>query len=558
MAAYNLCLFFILRDRSYLYYVLFVTSLGLYHASLDGYAGQLLWPNLVYWGNVAVLVFIGLSLLTSVRFTAHFLNVKAYRPGLAKFLRGLQLATAVLIGFSVLPGTYRVAAPLISILTLISVGSALTTGVIAWRQNFQPARYYLLAWAGVIIGATLVVLQMFGLLPISFWTQYSLRLGVLWLVLLLSVALADRITLAEREKAEALRRLKQANDELENRVETRTAELAAANQQLRDDINLQQIADRLIHQQNEFLQTIIEALSNPFYVINVDDYSIQVANAAAGELCQARLSHCYVLNQSLSPCDEVDHPCPLKILRNTKAPVVMEHRHYNQAGELRYVEVHAYPILDESGQLRQMVEYSIDITERKQAEEELRKLSRAVEQSGSAVVITDLTGRIQFVNPAFGRITGYSFTEAIGQSTNILKSGQQSAELYRHLWDTIHRGEVWQGELINKKKNGELYWEYSTISPVKDAQGVTTHYLAVKEDITQRKAAEAALQAANEALTARVDELSTLNLIMETVSTVTDLDTTLEIIGGTLTRLLNAAHCTIALLSPSETNWWSR
>jgi PAS domain S-box-containing protein len=130
---------------------------------------------------------------------------------------------------------------------------------------------------------------------------------------------------------------------------------------------------------------------------------------------------------------------------------------------------------------------------RRRAEEQLHKLSRAVEQSASTVVITDPRGYIEFANPRFTETTGYTQTEAIGKHTRVLKSGHTPAETYTQLWETITAGKEWRGEFLNKKKNGELYWESASISPVKNADGVITNFLAVKEDITERKRSERAL-----------------------------------------------------------------
>ncbi len=145
---------------------------------------------------------------------------------------------------------------------------------------------------------------------------------------------------------------------------------------------------------------------------------------------------------------------------------------------------------------RSLLVYGVvsDITERRQAEATLRQLSRAVEQSPNSILITDLTGRIEFVNPAFCQITGYSAREALGQKPSLLKSGRHPPEFYAQLWSCLVQGDVWQGELINRKKNGELYWEAATISPIKDGQGQISHYLAIKEDITGRKKTELALK----------------------------------------------------------------
>ena len=131
-----------------------------------------------------------------------------------------------------------------------------------------------------------------------------------------------------------------------------------------------------------------------------------------------------------------------------------------------------------------------DITERKQREDAIRKLSIAVEQSPVSIVITDTQGTIEYVNPKFMQLTGYLFEEAVGMNPRILKSGKTSPEVYQCLWDTITSGKEWHGEILNRKKNGELYWEQASICPITDTNGKTTHFLAVKEDITERKRAE--------------------------------------------------------------------
>jgi diguanylate cyclase (GGDEF)-like protein/PAS domain S-box-containing protein len=127
---------------------------------------------------------------------------------------------------------------------------------------------------------------------------------------------------------------------------------------------------------------------------------------------------------------------------------------------------------------------------RKQAEEKLRKLSRAVEQSASAVLITDRHGIIEYVNPWFTRITGYREDEVIGKTPRILKSVETHPETHKRLWDTLLSGKEWTGELHNTKKNGDLYWCLETISPLKNENGDITHFVAVTEDISERKQAE--------------------------------------------------------------------
>ena len=131
-----------------------------------------------------------------------------------------------------------------------------------------------------------------------------------------------------------------------------------------------------------------------------------------------------------------------------------------------------------------------EIAQRIQSDDQLRKLSVAVEQSAVSVVITDLDARIEYVNLRFAEVTGYSREEALGQNPRMLQSGQTSSATYPEMWQALRSGHVWKGELINKRKNGEAYWEESQIAPVKDATGVVTHYVAVKTDITARKRVE--------------------------------------------------------------------
>ena len=173
---------------------------------------------------------------------------------------------------------------------------------------------------------------------------------------------------------------------------------------------------------------------------------------------------------------------------------VSEYRFLRPNGEVRTLEARGHVIRDAAGRPLRLIGTSMDITERKQAEEELKKLSQAVEQSPASVVITDLKGTIEYVNPKFCEVTGYTIEEALGQNPRILKSGHTSPQVYRELWQTIKAGYEWRGEFQNKKKNGELYWESATISPLKSADGSTAHYLAVKEDITERKQMEESIR----------------------------------------------------------------
>ncbi|MBF0269374.1 MAG: EAL domain-containing protein [Alphaproteobacteria bacterium] len=161
-----------------------------------------------------------------------------------------------------------------------------------------------------------------------------------------------------------------------------------------------------------------------------------------------------------------------------------------------------------------------DISKRKQSEEKLRHLSQAVEQSPADVVITDAEGIIQYVNPRFSQVTGYASKEVIGKKPSILKSGRTPAALYESLWETITAGKEWRGELMNRKKDGSLFWQHAIISPIRDNSGAITHYISVKEDISIRKEYEERLvrQANYDALTGLPNRILAMDRLKQAIA----------------------------------------
>jgi PAS domain S-box-containing protein len=146
-----------------------------------------------------------------------------------------------------------------------------------------------------------------------------------------------------------------------------------------------------------------------------------------------------------------------------------------------------------------MVSTVRDITGRKRSSyEELKKITTALYQSPAIVLMTNAGAEIEYVNSRFTELTGYASEEVLGKNLKLLQSGLMSPEIYQDLWETVGKGEVWKGELLNRKKNGQLYWEHAIISPVKNEQGMITNFVAVKEDITEKKRLWSELVAAKE------------------------------------------------------------
>jgi len=155
-------------------------------------------------------------------------------------------------------------------------------------------------------------------------------------------------------------------------------------------------------------------------------------------------------------------------------------------GAYYWVQSTIVPELDDQGIPHRYISIRTDITRQKNTEKEISKLFQAVESSASIVMVTDVNGIIEYINPAFTQITGYTATEVIGQKTSMLRSGMTSAETYHKLWDTIHSGQTWRGEFRNKCKDGHYYWAATTISPVIE-NGQITHFTGIQQDITERK-----------------------------------------------------------------------
>ncbi len=163
-------------------------------------------------------------------------------------------------------------------------------------------------------------------------------------------------------------------------------------------------------------------------------------------------------------------------------------------GSIRWVEVRMFPVSDETGINIRFAGIAKDVTELRAANELINKLSMAVEQSPESIVITDLSGSIEYVNDAFVLTSGYSREELIGNNPRLLHSGKTSPSTFDALWDALKQGRTWQGELYNRRKDGSEYTELSIISPIRQSDGIIHNYVAVKQDITESKLVEAKLQ----------------------------------------------------------------
>ncbi|MCK9411552.1 MAG: PAS domain S-box protein [Prolixibacteraceae bacterium] len=192
-----------------------------------------------------------------------------------------------------------------------------------------------------------------------------------------------------------------------------------------------------------------------------------------------------------------------KILSGEGTSANFEKRFLHKTGKIVWASI-VSTLIKSSGNAPFFITQITDITDKKIAENELRKLSLAVEQSPETIIITDTIGNIEYANPKTVEITGYTFEELKGKNPSVFKSGETSSSDYKELWETIKSGKQWSGIFHNRKKDGSLYWELARIAPIVDTNGKITNYLAIKEDITEKKrinddliASEAELKEAN-------------------------------------------------------------
>lgn len=308
------------------------------------------------------------------------------------------------------------------------------------------------------------------------WTMAAIH-AMVWLLLSAVTLLALR---GVRSRVLQLAAAKEQQDRL---VELRTAELRS------------EVAER--HQAEAQLRLFIESSGEGIYGVDragnctlVNPEAVRLLGyASAGELL-GRPMHGLIQHSRAD-----GRPLPLEECRPAATYLRGEPVHadddvfWRADGRSFPVEYRSHPLHSEDALIGAVVTFS-DITERKRTEAELKKLSSALEHSPAVAIITDYDGRIEYVNPRFSEVTGFTAEEVLGKNPRLWQSGKTSLKTYQRLWATLKSGHVWHGEVMNRKKDGRFYWEDAHISPIRDGQGNITHFVAIKEDITIRKEQE--------------------------------------------------------------------
>ncbi|MBI5919378.1 MAG: PAS domain S-box protein [Nitrosomonadales bacterium] len=263
---------------------------------------------------------------------------------------------------------------------------------------------------------------------------------------------------------------------LENALQVNTSELNEVNEKLRE-------------QNAELTRTMLNTLSDGVYATNMDG-RMTFMNSAAEVILGYRESD--LIGQKVHQNIHHHHPdgsafpaetCPLLEVYDTEKGVEGKSHFINQAGQFVPVSYRAQPLVRDGETFGSLVSFQ-DVTRQQEAESKIRLQQAALDSAANMIIIADVQGYIRYVNPAFTAVTGYQADEVIGQHSRLLNSGKQDRAFYQNLWATVLAGKVWESELVNRRKDGGLYFEQMTITPIME-QGVVSHFVAIKRDITE-------------------------------------------------------------------------
>ncbi len=253
---------------------------------------------------------------------------------------------------------------------------------------------------------------------------------------------------------------------------------------------------RKVRENQKFLEDVFEAIQDGICVLDMDMTVLRVnrwMERMYGFQGELRGKKCY---QVYHDRKEICPWCPtVKTMASAKPHCSVVPYPYLEGGT-GWMELSAYPLLDDQGRVKGVIEHVKDITERKRAEEDRDRLLTALEQSGEILALTDPRGVIQYVNRAFEKVTGFSREEALGKTFRLVRSGAHDRAFYEHLWKALLAGKSWEGKLKNRRKDGRLYFEQAVISPFKDKDGKILGFAKAARDVTKEMAMEERLRQA--------------------------------------------------------------
>ncbi len=514
MVFYNLFFYLMVREPAYIHYVLFVTMFGLFTAGLSGWGYRYLWPEAVRFQQYNTAVFLCLSLIFASRFIRHFLDLPRTAPRIGHLLFGVVLSQlAVLILLPVIG--YHVAVQIALAMTLVTCLTALYAGVLLWRHGEPTAHYFTIAWSLFLLSAMLATLEKFGVIPSTFWADFFLPLGVVAIVSLLSLALAERLNVEKHQRIQAQQQLIQQQEknqkELEQQVNERTGELKEANQSLEKELIDHRKAELALHDSEERFRKAFQDSAIGMALVGLDGHWLKVNDALCrivGYSEQELLSRTF---QDITYPDDLPLDMDFKdrLLSGEIDHFQSEKRYVHKDGHVVWVRLSVSLIRDAQNSPIHFVTQVDDITVRKQAmqtiEESERKFRAILEAAVDGILVADAqTHKFILGNRAICEMLGYLPDEIAQLGVDDIHPAQALPEVRRQFERQL-KGEIRAAaSLPIKRKDGSVFFADISSSPMELAGH--PYLVGVFHDVTERMQAEEDIRKLNEGLEVKVQK----------------------------------------------------
>ncbi|MBP7508156.1 MAG: PAS domain S-box protein [Prolixibacteraceae bacterium] len=463
----NFTFFVLTREINYLLLGLFLLSLLINSFYLFGYGIEIS-PNLSPYMKTAMRqIMFSISSIIFLVFTINYLDLRNFKPifNTYRFLILFCLILIVVVVFKIIP--LSVISKIAPLLLFTGTIICFAFGVFSFKMKHKTSFYYLISFSTFLISISIYTLVLFDLIAFNFFTLHIVMFAGASYGIILTIGLVEKITAIKAEK-------------------DRSVYLEKINIKLKKEIIERKKIESALRESEEKFRLFFNLIPLPVMVADYEKIIIEDGNFKLFEITGLNKEECIGLDlNELIFFNENEKKSFTKSLFSNN--IISGEEYIFKLKNNKIITCLVYAQIIELHSEKKLLAIVSDITQFKKNQQEIKKLSLAIDQSANSIIITNPKGIIEYVNNSFVKTSGYTSTEVIGKKPSILNSGYHPDEFFKTLWDTILNGETWSGELYNRKKNGEYFWEMSTISPIKDDNDQITHFVAIKENITEKK-----------------------------------------------------------------------